>query len=231
MGELLPSELSDLLYAPDAVAREEAWAAFIQAHSRLLVHTARAVGHDYDAAMDSYAYLLGELKKDDFRRLRAYAVNGRSKFTTWLVVVARRLCLDNLRRRYGRPRGADAAIARRRAARRRLTDLVAAETELTALRDPGMDPEAAAIASEEQKRVGAALAQLEPRDRLLLKLRFDDELPVREIARLLGLPTPFHVYRRVKALLKALRETLSPTQPPQANAQRPFHKADDPRAS
>jgi DNA-directed RNA polymerase specialized sigma subunit len=42
-------------------------------------------------------------------------------------------------------------------------------------------------------------------DRLLLKLRFDDGLSAPEIARLLGFPTPFHVYRRLNALYARLR--------------------------
>src|SRR5438309_109170 len=45
-------------------------------------------------------------------------------------------------------------------------------------------------------------------DRLLLKLRFDDDLSAREIAGLVGLPTPFHVYRRLNALLGELRRVL-----------------------
>ena len=45
-------------------------------------------------------------------------------------------------------------------------------------------------------------------DRLLIKLRFDDDLSAREIAGLVGLPTPFHVYRRLNALLGQLRRVL-----------------------
>ena len=46
------------------------------------------------------------------------------------------------------------------------------------------------------------------RPRLLLKLRFEDELPAREIATLMHLPTVFHAYRRLNALLASLRRTL-----------------------
>ena len=54
----------------------------------------------------------------------------------------------------------------------------------------------------------AAVARLAPADRVLLKLRFEDELPAREIAAVLRLPTVFHVYRRLNALLTELRVTL-----------------------
>jgi DNA-directed RNA polymerase specialized sigma24 family protein len=61
--------------------------------------------------MDGYAYVLEALRSDDYRRLRAYAADGRSKFSTWLVVVARRLCLDlHLRR----PRPSEVLSGRRR---------------------------------------------------------------------------------------------------------------------
>jgi DNA-directed RNA polymerase specialized sigma subunit len=39
----------------------------------------------------------------------------------------------------------------------------------------------------------------------LLKLRFEDDLPVAEIAENLGLPTRFHVYRRLSSVLEKLR--------------------------
>jgi len=119
MADAPPPELVGLLNASDPAAREVAWASFVKSHSRLLLHVARSIGRDYDAAMDAYAYLLELLRADDCRRLRAYAADGRSKFTTWLVVVARRLCLDHLRHRYGRLREEGGSSGGGRAARRR----------------------------------------------------------------------------------------------------------------
>lgn len=49
----------------------------------------------HDAAMDRYAYMLAQLRCSDFTPLQCHAADGRSAFTTWLVVVARRLCLDH----------------------------------------------------------------------------------------------------------------------------------------
>ncbi len=54
-----------------------------------------------------------------------------------------------------------------------------------------------------------ALAALTPADRLLLKLRFEDDLSAGAIASILELPTPFHVYRRVRIVCAALRRTLT----------------------
>jgi len=44
-----------------------------------------------DGAMDAYAYVLERLRERDCARLRTYADGGPARFTTWLVVVARRL--------------------------------------------------------------------------------------------------------------------------------------------
>ena len=209
MAEPLPPELSGLLGATDSATREAAWAAFLKVHSRLLLHTARSLGRDYDAAMDAYTYLLDQFRRDDFHRLRAYSPDGRSKFTTWLVVVARRLCLDFHRQRYGRVRDPDAERAEQRATRRRLSDLVAEQVDPATLSDPAApNPEADLLARERRQALTVALEKLDARDRLLVRLRFDDDLSAREIAEVMGFLTPFHVYRRLNALIETLRRAL-----------------------
>jgi RNA polymerase sigma factor (sigma-70 family) len=210
MAEDFPSELSSLLGATDAAARDAAWPAFLNSYSRLLLHVARQVGRDYDAAMDAYTYILEQLRAGDYHRLRGYAGDGRSKFTTWLVVVARRLCLDYLRHRYGRARDNGDAEGASRAGRKRLEDLLAEQVDVTDLPDAAAGPEAELIASEQSRSLAAGLAGLEPRDRLLLTLRFEDDRSAREIASLVGYPTPFHVYRRINTLLVSLRARLAP---------------------
>jgi RNA polymerase sigma factor (sigma-70 family) len=208
MADALPDELSRLLRPADANAREAAWAAFLETHSRLLLSVCRTMGRDHDRAMDAYTFLLDQLRRDDFHRLRGYLADGRGKFTTWLVVVARRLCLDFARQRYGRVREHTSSEAA--ATRRRLVDLVSEDVEAAgAGSDPAPGPDQAVLDSERADAVSAVLGALAPRDRLLLKLRFDDDLPAREIARVMGFPTPFHVYRRVNALLAELRAALA----------------------
>ena len=56
--------------------------------------------------------------------------------------------------------------------------------------------------------VFAASALLDPVDRLLVKLRYEDELAIPEIARVLELPSRFHVYRRLDRVLVQLRGAL-----------------------
>jgi len=207
MADPHPPELTRLFTASDPPTHDAAWAAFVTTHSRLLLHTARSLNHDYDAAMDGYAYVLEALRSDDYRRLRAYAADGRSKFSTWLVVVARRLCLDFHRKRYGRAREVGPDSRELRATRRRLVDLIGSEI------DPDLGPAATDPAIELHARdrstaIEGALRTVSARDRLLLALRFEDELSAREIAQVMGFATPFHVYRRLNALLADLREAL-----------------------
>jgi DNA-directed RNA polymerase specialized sigma24 family protein len=140
-----PPELAALLALDATPDIEERWAVFVQAHSRLLLHTARSVADDRDSTMDAYVYVLEQLRRDDCHRLRAFQYDGRARFTTWLVVVTRRLCLDFRRTRYGRPQ-ADAA-SHDRATRRRLVDLVSDELDATAIADRTRGQELTALAS------------------------------------------------------------------------------------
>ena len=174
-------------------------------HSRLLLHACRTVWRSPDDAMDAYAEVLEHLRAEDFRRLREFAKHPRSKSSTWLVVIARRVCLDIYRRRYGRSDG----VLDQRRTRRRLQDLIAEQLEFHEV--PG--PESAHTdlrirRSELYDALHAALAELPPAQMLLLKLRFVDDLTAAQIAAMLGLPTPFHVYRRLNTLLADLKRSL-----------------------
>jgi RNA polymerase sigma factor (sigma-70 family) len=210
MTSTQPSVLVRLLRASAAASQDQAWDTFIQAFSRLLISTSRTFGGDQDAVMDRYAYVLEELRRDDFKRLRGYAADGRSRFTTWLVVVARRLCLDYRRQCYGRPRSEpDGVTAVERVARKRLVDFVAEDLDLPgSVPADGPDPEMELRAVQMQDALSAALRALSSRDRLLLAFRYEEGMTARQITRLMGLPSVFHVYRRLKAVQRSLRGLL-----------------------
>lgn len=161
-------------------------------------------------AMDAYAFILDRLRQDDCRRLRAFVADGRSSFTTWLVVVAKRLCVDFERQRYGRiERKPEATSAELEAQRRRLVDLTSAELDLASIPDPSeKTPETIFDETTMRQALREAIAELEPRDRLLLALRFEDELTAERIATTLGLASPFHVYRQLNRILATLRRRL-----------------------
>jgi len=206
----LPPELVRLLQSQDAVQADAAWERFLASHHKLLLYAIRTTEHDRDVVMDCYAYVLEQLRRDDYRRLRAFAAGGRAKFTTWLVTVTCRLALDHKRRRYGREcRTADAQAADRLEARRRLVDLVDSAVDVSELADPdAANPNTRLSEEERRAAVKAALAEQPGRDQLLLSLRFQDDRSAREIADIMGFPSPFHVYRRLKAVLARLRAAL-----------------------
>lgn len=212
-----PPELTALLEARDQDTQDSAWAGFVATYSLRIMQATRAVHsrHDvspYDAMMDRYTYALEQLREDGFRRLRSFVADGRAKFTTWLTVVVRRLCLDHHRHRYGRAREQDEpgeTDAAARATRRRLADLVGEGIDLNRMGSGRHDPEARLRAADLSEALARALSQLSPRDRLLLAMRFEDDLSARQIAEVMGFPTPFHVYRRVNALLASLRNNLA----------------------
>jgi RNA polymerase sigma factor (sigma-70 family) len=162
--------------------------------------------------MDLYTHVLDELARNDFQRLRSYPGRGAGKFPYWLALVVRRLSLDQLRRLYGRkPASSESGTAGdlERRNRRRLVELLGESFELDRLADvSGHDPETDLRKRQLEGALVAALDSIDARDLLLLKLRFEDDLPAREVATLLGFATVFHVYRRQNAILDSLRGAL-----------------------
>src|SRR5689334_13479138 len=180
----VPPEVVRLLAASPGQASEDAWEAFVARYSGLLLRVATKFAPGYDGALDRYAFMLEELRKDDCRRLRKFAADGRGRFSTWLTVVARRLCLDHHRRQYGRFRGQVApgsVHSLARGARRQLTRLETEMHELDAL-PAGPEPDPAGELDERDLRAALqrAVGQLPAGDQLLLRLRFEENLTARE---------------------------------------------------
>jgi RNA polymerase sigma factor (sigma-70 family) len=211
----IPSEVTRLIGAGAGADMDEAWTAFVAAHSTTLMRVASAFSPGYDEALDRYAYMLDELRRHDCRRLRRFIADGRGRFSTWLTVVARRLCLDHHRRRYGRFHGSGDGLAlHARTTRRRLADLTTDVAEVASLEDPaGIDPVDRLASAEQREALSRAVGKLAPADQLLLRLRFEHDLSARQVATLVGLPTPFHVYRRLDALCTILRAQLGGSSP------------------
>lgn len=211
MTRPLPPTLARLLDATEPAVFEQAWAQFLIEYSPLLLHVARRFRRDYDGAADAYACVVEQLRVNHSHRLRTFVADGRSEFSTWLVVVAQRICLDHHRHRYGRRRDPGGGLIRdtETAARRRLVDLVGAEVDLSSLCDgQSPSPEDALRTAETYGALMGVLQRLEPRDRLLLKLRFEDGLSIPQVAESLGYRTRFHVYRRLSVVLARLRAEL-----------------------
>jgi RNA polymerase sigma factor (sigma-70 family) len=201
--------LAGLRSATSPAQCDDAWVEFLGRYSNTVLLTCRSVAHDYDGTMDAYVEVLEALREDGCRRLLSYVAEPNRKFSSWLIVVTRRLALDHFRHRYGRSRSEDLDRRTEQESRRRLEDLVAHRVDPDQL--PGEPAKGDAEIQREQltRALSRALRTLEPRDRLLLALRFNDERPVREIAGKLSLPTVFHVYRRLDTVLAVLRLSLA----------------------
>jgi RNA polymerase sigma factor (sigma-70 family) len=204
---MLPPALEKLLSRQPP--SDEAWAGFAREYTALLLHVARSTSRNRDEAMDAYTYLLDRLSEDGCRRLRTYSTDPRSKFTTWLVVVARRLCVDHYRSKYGRLRNEESRAERdRRGLRRRIEDLDSAVDGSESIVDEVPDFSDELDRAELSQELRCLIGSLPANDRLLLRLRFDDGLSAAEIAGIVRFPSQFHVYRRINAVLSELRAEL-----------------------
>ena len=88
-------------------------------------------------------------------------------------------------------------------------DLVGEKVELDTLPDIGsIPPDQRVQEGEIKSALEAALLKLSNEDRLLIRLRFEDQSPVREVARILGFASEFAAHRRLRAVLGRLRSEL-----------------------
>ncbi len=97
-----PEEISVLTRLLDTpVDRHGSWVTFLQQYSRLLIKIIRQFEKDHDAIMEKYVFVCSRLVDDDFSLLRKFKP-GPARFTTWLVVVVRNLCIEEHRNTVGR---------------------------------------------------------------------------------------------------------------------------------
>jgi RNA polymerase sigma factor (sigma-70 family) len=71
--------------------------------------------------------------------------------------------------------------------------------------DAGPTPETLAVDHQQRARLSRCLGLLPPIEQLIVRLRFEDELSLKEIGRLTGLGDPLRVHRRLASILETLR--------------------------
>ena len=74
--------------------------------------------------------------------------------------------------------------------------------------DPNPDPEKQVIAADQRDKLRRELEALEPRERLLVRLRFEQELSLEQCAKLQGLGNAQRADRQIKEILGKLRNKL-----------------------
>jgi len=123
---------------------------------------------------------------------KGHQYDGKSRFVTWLMTIAHNVAIDHLRKRT--PASLD--------------EMRDPEEDTAPFEPPAVGPSPfdQAAAMEDKVRIEAALEQLSPIFREVLVLRFQEQLKLEEIAKLVGIPlatVKTRLYRGVMALRPA----------------------------
>ncbi len=260
--------LLERLRSPRAQAE---WEQFLLQYSSVLYQSVFTFTRDEDEASDCFVHICEQLVRNRFRRLLQFKIDGAASFTTWLRVVARNLCYDWHRKKYGRLRpfksvqnltALELEVYRWRYERgltreetwQRLSaawptlaidELSEIESrienslnprqrwllssrrqrEFSALIfdpeeeiwekaanavDTGPSPETIVGDSQQRARLYESVRLLPSIERLIVHLRFEEELSLEEIANLTGFGDAQKVHRRIAAILQNLREAMKP---------------------
>jgi len=99
MGE---SNICDLLRELSGSEAAAAWESFLEEFGPIIRQVILLSIRDSEAQSDCFVFVCEALAARNFRRLRAFKVEGRATFATWLRAVVRNLCLDWRRKVAGR---------------------------------------------------------------------------------------------------------------------------------
>jgi RNA polymerase sigma-70 factor (ECF subfamily) len=170
-----------------------AWTLFLSAYSTNLMKVIRRLATDEESRSDCFVFVCEHLRAQDCRRLARFEPDGTARFTTWLYSVTWNLCLDW--KRTQRPHlhlvGLDDADI----------DDAPAVRENALAHNPAVQVEQ----QMDRTRLARALDRLPAQDRLLIRLRYEKELTLAELARISGLANAQAVDRRLRALLAVLQ--------------------------
>jgi RNA polymerase sigma-70 factor (ECF subfamily) len=178
-----PEDLS--LVRRSLAGDEGAFRRLVEKYQRAVYNIAWRMVRNEEDAWD----LVQEIFLRVYRGLASY--DQKRPFSTWLYRVASNLCIDHLRRR----RLQTVSIHPREEGRERSEDL--------ALADPGPLPDRLHEIHRLAERVDALLERLSPMYRVILHLRYREQLSYEELAEVLEIPLG-----TVKARLHRAHETL-----------------------
>jgi RNA polymerase sigma factor (sigma-70 family) len=84
------------------------------------------------------------------------------------------------------------------------------DEELGQVEDPGTRPDEQSEMEQQFRRLEVAMAKLPAPQRLMLRLRYEQNLTLEEVARLMRLSDPFRANRQIQAALAELAKLLEP---------------------
>ena len=158
---------------------------------------------------ECYVYVLDKLMENNYARVKAF--QGRSTFKTYLVSITTRLAIDFYRLRYGKTsKKADDDLPTPKKNPLKIVPLKDQEnvSDDKSLEEIVVDKEVNDTQQRLKALVRSHLADLSPEDRLLLKMKYEDDFKVSEIAKILKQDQK-RTYRKIHALLAAFRERIS----------------------
>lgn len=166
------------------------WDAFVRQYSNLVYHTIRktlALHHTEtspDSADDLFQEIFLSLVQDEFLQLRRFRGDHGCTLASWLRMIAARRTIDHLRK---------------------LKSPAACVEDLRAVDPP--DESDCGPFEDQMQFLASIMAQLEPRDRIIIDLFFRKNLSAQEIASILHLSVGA-VYTQKSRILAKLREAL-----------------------
>jgi RNA polymerase sigma factor (sigma-70 family) len=179
-----------------------AWQKFILDYSNFIYRAIIKYTDDYDEKMAVYLHILEKLHENRFERLSRFSFQA--KLSTWLTVVARRLALDFLRSKYGRDF---------RLKKIKVVSFDAEPDYLKQLADT-LTPEHELAHEEKQQgrerleqTLYAALQGLSDQESLAVQLVYFKGLKIREVGKLLKLPSAYKFVARTLQKIKAEMES------------------------
>ena len=186
-----PEDADAELVAQAQCGKLEAFEELVRRHTRLIYRALIAILGDAADAQDA----MQDTLLSAFKHIRGF--QGRSKFSTWLVSIARNAALQRLR------------------GRRKTESLDQSETEEDCKFRPRQiaawqeNPEQRHSRTEIRQLVEKGILQLPPKYRVIVMLRDIEQLSTDEVARQLGLSVPAVKTRLLRGRLM-LREWLAP---------------------
>lgn len=264
---MLDEKVDKLLSGLSSNRAAKAWKAFLGTYNALIMQVVFQYENDRDRADECFLFICEKLSDDGFRRLLQFDSHRNAQFRTWLGLVVSNLCVDWLRKEYGRHRPYQ-AIAKLPALDRllfhlriecgmnrrdcflalqpnypELTEHQFAESlgrlhnaltpvqrwQLSIRRreaggavfdasgdkpaefeplEKGPGPETVAQLQQTRETIKRAMSGLSDQQRLLLRLRYQQDLPLKDVARMAGLGDLHQAKRRIKTALATLADIL-----------------------
>src|SRR5258706_3693073 len=164
-------DISRLLGELASPSPTEAWSEFLENYAPVLQQVVHLFETETDRAADCFLFICEHLASRQFHRLRKFRPDGPASFSTWLRAVSRNLCVDWHRKTRGRLR--DGAYPDQP-----LNEPLADQW----LTDPHPDPEMRAASLERKASLRRMIARLPEQERLLIRLRFEHDLTLDQIA-------------------------------------------------